>query len=406
MWPWTRAKSWKLPLLLFAALLGFGATTANAQQWTIGTGTTTNSSYSYPTPYGAYYSGQRTQYLYRAAELTAAGMTAGGIHQIAFNISAINGAGNHGQFSIQIDSTNRANLTAWKTMGSSSGLYSSPNIVPTLTGWNSYTLSTPFTWDGVSNIVVEVCHWNGPSTWTNNASVYQSSVSNAVINYYSDGGGPFCGNNGLGVNTFTTRPDARFTRLLPCFGKPTPGTLAPSGTVTACPGTSYSIANSGGSVNSGLGYQWMQSTNGGTTWVPVVGGSGATTQTYITPGITFPIRYHLVVTCNNSGDQDSTANVIFSVTSPTYAALPFTEGFENWINGCSTSDLPSASWTNIPSTGDNSMRRDDQGSTAAWTSPTIGGYTPVFKSGAHSARWHGYYGPTYPATGRLSAYVK
>lgn len=55
---------------------------------TIGTGTVTNSPTNYPAPYGNWYWSARHQILYRASELTAAGLSAGNINSLSFNIAS------------------------------------------------------------------------------------------------------------------------------------------------------------------------------------------------------------------------------------------------------------------------------------------------------------------------------
>jgi hypothetical protein len=53
----------------------------------IGTGTIQNSPYDYPAPYGNWYWGARHQMLIRASELTEAGLTAGDINTLAFDVA-------------------------------------------------------------------------------------------------------------------------------------------------------------------------------------------------------------------------------------------------------------------------------------------------------------------------------
>jgi hypothetical protein len=55
---------------------------------TIGNGTLQNSGTDYPAPYGNWYWGAKHQMLIRASELTAAGLTAGLIHSLSFNVAA------------------------------------------------------------------------------------------------------------------------------------------------------------------------------------------------------------------------------------------------------------------------------------------------------------------------------
>lgn len=57
----------------------------------IGTGTIQNANTDYPAPYGNWYWGARHQMLIRASELSAAGMTAGMINSIGFEVAATNG---------------------------------------------------------------------------------------------------------------------------------------------------------------------------------------------------------------------------------------------------------------------------------------------------------------------------
>lgn len=54
----------------------------------IGTGTTTNSNTDYPAPYGNWYWGARHQILIRATELQAAGLSAGPINSLAFQVAS------------------------------------------------------------------------------------------------------------------------------------------------------------------------------------------------------------------------------------------------------------------------------------------------------------------------------
>lgn len=58
---------------------------------TIGTGTINNGPYDYPAPYGNWYWGARHQMLFRASELTAAGLTAGNINSLAFSVASTTG---------------------------------------------------------------------------------------------------------------------------------------------------------------------------------------------------------------------------------------------------------------------------------------------------------------------------
>ena len=166
-----------------------------------------------------------------------------------------------------------------------------------------------------------------------------------------------------------------------CTGTPTAGTIA-AVPATVCYGGQSVLTLSGSSTGAGLTYQWQSSPNG-TTWTNIAGATGTT----YTTSVTRTLQYRVVVTCTSSALSSTTAAVTVTATQPTYATIPYTQGFESWINGCGTTDRPDASWGLIPFTSDSAWRRDDQGASASWSS-TAGGYSPVFSQGAHSARFH------------------
>ncbi|HXB41724.1 MAG TPA: hypothetical protein VNZ49_14380, partial [Bacteroidia bacterium] len=119
-----------------------------------------NSSFSYPTPFGNFYTKMRAQYIYTAAELSAAGISAGKISSITFNVTQINGAIAYPNFNISVGCTSQTTYSAFPTqnnlLSGLSNVYStaSYNVVM---GANLFTFSQPYEWDGVSNLVVEVC---------------------------------------------------------------------------------------------------------------------------------------------------------------------------------------------------------------------------------------------------------
>ena len=120
-------------LILFIMLLGILNSRADIVV-TIGTGTGSNASNTYPAPYGNYYFGARHQFLYTATELTAAGLGAGNITSIAFNIIAINGSPTHLGYTVQMKNSTLTNLSSWET---SLTTVLNPASRTPVAGWNT-----------------------------------------------------------------------------------------------------------------------------------------------------------------------------------------------------------------------------------------------------------------------------
>jgi hypothetical protein len=122
----------------------------------LGSGTSSSSSLS---PFYHGYGGVKSQYIYRASELTAMGFVAGNISSLSVNITSL-GTATLNSFSINVGHT--AQNAAVVNTAILSGLTEVYNAAAqTLTlGTNLYTFSTPFNWDGISNIVISFNYSN------------------------------------------------------------------------------------------------------------------------------------------------------------------------------------------------------------------------------------------------------
>ena len=180
----------------------------------LGNGTVTNTGTSYPAPYGHWFNGARHQMIITAAEMNAAGVAIPiNFQSLAFNVTGVNGT-SLTDFTIKMRNYSGSTLTNWVTTGFSQVFYS-PGYTESL-GWNTHIFQAPFQWDGVSNVLVEVCFNNWPNGFTNNAIVQQTTYSNTRTIYYrSDSDGNLCANNGAFVTTSNNRPNMRFDLGLP-----------------------------------------------------------------------------------------------------------------------------------------------------------------------------------------------
>lgn len=180
----------------------------------------------------------------------------------------------------------------------------------------------------------------------------------------------------------------------PCSGSPTGGTVAPA-SQTICTGSAVAaLTVSGYSTGTGITLQWQESATSGGPWSNATGGSGATTATYTPPSFAgTTIYYRCLVTCTASSmSTGSTESVVTANTSSgiTYTgSYPYSQSFESWSSACSTTDVPTTNFKNTPATGNNSWRRNDQGTSASWSS-TSGAYSPTSTQGTYSARFHSF----------------
>lgn len=155
--------------ILLMCLLTFGISgVTNAQiEATIGSGTD-----AVYIPYRTVWMDSKTELLYTAAELTAAGAVGGNIFVIGFHISGVSTQVMNG-FNIKMQNTATDSLTAFTAAGWTtvySGTYSVPD-----TGWQMIVLNNPFLWDGTSNLLIQICFDN--SSFTSSTIAFGTSTA-------------------------------------------------------------------------------------------------------------------------------------------------------------------------------------------------------------------------------------
>ena len=146
---------------------------------TIGTGVTLTGATSQPTAFCNRWPSYRMQTVYTAAELTAAGLTAGPITAISYNITTLGDGATNANYTVKVGTTG---LSAFTDFISSAGF---TTVFPAATythaiGVNTVTFSTPYVWDGTSNLVVEVSH-SGANSINNSQTYYTATAGNTVV---------------------------------------------------------------------------------------------------------------------------------------------------------------------------------------------------------------------------------
>jgi Ig-like domain CHU_C associated/Secretion system C-terminal sorting domain len=158
----------------------------------IGTsGTNTLAGGGVGTPYQGFWHDGRIQLLYTAAELMAAGMQAGLITRLQFNISQKNSTAPYLGFTIKMGCSALTQLTA--ANGFEAGLttvYTNATGVTTTVGLNNYNFQTPYQWDGLSSIIVEVCFDN--TTFSGYDHVTATPTSQNTVLYKRQDGASGC----------------------------------------------------------------------------------------------------------------------------------------------------------------------------------------------------------------------
>jgi len=301
-------------------ILLFATFSVKAQtDFVIGSGTTGNSGTSYPAALQDFYEGSRSQYLYLASELQAAGMVSGNITALRFNVTALNTfSGTIPQYTISMLGTSTSSLdeTIWES--GATPVTNPVDYVPTL-GVNTFTFTTPFFWNGTDNIVVEICNGdpnnNTVLDYTQNVTTpWTTGLSfNGSHTYRADNLGNLCGTTTVtNSGTLTTRPDIIFYAATPppCSGTPNGGTTI-SSKDSVCPSIGFSLSVTGATLGSALHYQWEQSING-TTFAPIA--NSDTSRLFIS-NITTTTYYKRKITC---GTNSSYSTVIMVYLNPLF----------------------------------------------------------------------------------------
>ncbi|TDH28838.1 hypothetical protein EXU57_01845 [Segetibacter sp. 3557_3] len=206
---------------------------------TIGTFTNSNTSTGYPYVYGNYFESAKMHILLRSSELIAMGVVAGTkITSIGFDVVNTNNCGTIKGFTIKLAQTRNSVLTGIPDYNSATVL--NPVDYQPVPGINTHTFNNAFVWDGISNLVVEICYNNdsGPANdATANASVKFGSpgfVGYSIIT--GSDAGSMCGYTGPGTQINNNRP---IVTLNGCAASPTPAdyTWAPATGLNTTTGT-------------------------------------------------------------------------------------------------------------------------------------------------------------------------
>lgn len=292
----------------------------------MGTGTSSTSTTSYPNPLSAYYGGTKHQMLFLASELAAQGMAPGNITSISFDLAAVNTSAACNDFTIRIGQTSVTALTGFEP---GTVLAYNATYTPTASGIVTFTLTTPFNWNGTSNLILETVHnagngGNGSGT----AHKYTTTPFNSVFVRYADnvtpaGAASFDATTSGSTTTSANRPNVIFGGQVICSSPRVPVTAtvntAPAFSVTTdqtiCNAaiTPLTVTSTVGSFNV---YNWTPITNlytDAAATVPYTTGTNASTVY---------LKSTTAGTTTYTANASNTTTQCAAVTTTTQTVLP------------------------------------------------------------------------------------
>lgn len=184
------------------------AVSANDGPFVVGAGALSGSG-DYYSPFYHLFGGVKSQYIIRASELTAAGFTAGNLTSVALNIGTVGSA--YSGFTIHVGTTAATDLSAGLDASTLTPVYSNTSLVLTASSLNTFNFSTPFFWNGTSNIIVQLSWSNNNGGGTSSEIQYDNMAYVATAYYRADNQSPATVLAGTpGTGTRSTRPKMTF----------------------------------------------------------------------------------------------------------------------------------------------------------------------------------------------------
>ena len=313
-------------LVMLAMLVPWAA---NAQQTiTIGTGTSTTSN----TPYNSLWGYSFVEQVYTAAEI---GMT-GNITSISFNNSSSGQTTNITVYMKLVTRTNFSSTTDFETVTAADIVYTGSHTFSQ--GWSTITLSTPFFYDGTSNLMIAIHEYTSGYT---TQYFYYTTATQSAISFHSDSSNPDPYSLGsYGGNKYTSNNRANIKiDIVPgaitchAVGTPTVSNLtATNATIT------WGTPEDGGSYI--LQYKTSTDTWDGSNVTEIT-----TTDTTVdfndglTPMTTYDVR---IANLCSGNDTSYWRNLFFTTACADITTLPHTENFDTYNTG--TSAYPTC-WT-------------------------------------------------------------
>ena len=331
--------------------------------------------------FNAYWASRRVTSIYTASEFSCD--TGGEISGIRFYVSTLPTAGYpFTNFQIALRHTTASNYTSpycFSTDGWTV-VYTSASQAITSTGWNTFTFSTPFVYNGADSLEVDVSWGKNPSDSGNTGSIwgYTASPTPRTIYGYTDSVTALpptwtCAVSGLYIYSSTTTPRCQF--------------VFPPATTGACCVNNTCVATDTESQCQALQGTWYGGQDCASFFCPPRNDDcAAVTPVALVPNtpVTFTGDTRGATadpgTCSFSTPQVWHAITLdgscssWDVTLDYCSTVGFSNAYLNWANGCPCTGLTAAGTADTTTCGDGNF-------TIRWTGLAPGTYYyPVLSS--------------------------
>jgi len=300
-------------------------------------------------PVCRYFNSIRYQVHYTAAELTAAGVAPNAvISKIAWNVTE--SSSSLANYTVKMANTTQANGNAHNAVATTT--VKNPFTYAVALGFNDIILDVPFTWDGTSNLLVEICSGT-TNPFTTPYGGVQARTGYATSSYgaraYRVDGASACGTNTS--SPLTNKPVIRltWTGAAPCAGTPAPGnTLASANPV--CAGANFNLTLQNATSGTGVTYQWYSSTDG-VSYAPVAGATSAG----LTTNVSVATYFYCAVTCSGNTGNSTPVNVTINPFLNCYCSSNATTTFDEEITNVTIGTLNQSSTCTVAAPGPGSV---------------------------------------------------
>jgi gliding motility-associated-like protein len=158
-------------------------------------------------PFFGSFQDSRAQYLFRASELKSMGLKAGSVQSLEWKLLQKLSTQPFSNFTVKIGCTPLADLPSTFVGGLETVWSGSYTSVP---GWNAFQFTAPYNWDGVNNLVVEVCFDNTSAIGADVVAHSFTSYSSVNHRYGNNQSGCAMTTQGSVSGATTFRPKLRF----------------------------------------------------------------------------------------------------------------------------------------------------------------------------------------------------